>query len=114
MSLGLARANVGLGKLVSAQEIYIRLVHDQLAPNSPSVFVDAVENARKELAALTPRIPSIILQVSGAPSPKVTLDDGEVPAAALAIRCRPIPASTWRGPRRQGSFRRKSRSLSRR
>src|SRR5437899_40990 len=50
--LGLARAEVGLGKLVAAGEVYNRLVREPLPPNAPQVFIDAVENGKTELGAL--------------------------------------------------------------
>src|SRR5262249_48840489 len=48
--LGLARAHVGLGKLVAARETYQRIVADGVPPNGPPVFVEAVASAQRELA----------------------------------------------------------------
>jgi hypothetical protein len=83
IALGLARARAGLGKLVGAQEAYNRVVHTTVPPDASEAFVQAIADARTELAALTPRVPSLILQVKGGSAPKVTVDTVEVPAAAL-------------------------------
>src|SRR5277367_6697243 len=53
--LGLARAQVGLGKLVDAVETYQRVVMEPVPPNAPPVFAEAVASAEKELAAVMPR-----------------------------------------------------------
>ncbi len=87
--LGLARAYVGLGKLVSAQELYSRIAHESLPPNASSAIKKAVLGAEKELDALTPRIPSVVINVWGNDAPRVTLDGIEVRAAALGVK-RPV------------------------
>jgi len=89
VTLGLARAQVGLGKLVSASELYNRLVHEPLPPNPSEAFTRAMDDGRNELAVLAPRIPSLIIQVRGTEAPRVTLDGAEVPAAVLGIK-RPV------------------------
>jgi hypothetical protein len=85
MTLGFARAQVGLGKLVSAQEAYSRLVHETLPAGAPAAFAQAIEDGRTELAALGARIPSLVIQVRGAEAPKVTIDGVAVPGAALGV-----------------------------
>lgn len=89
VSLGLARAQVGLGKFVSAQENYNRVIHEGLLPGASPAFVKAVEDGRTELAALAPRVPSLVIQVRGAGVPKVTLDGVVVPPALLGAK-RPV------------------------
>jgi len=89
VTLGLARSAAGLGKLLAAQEFYNRLVHETLAPGASEVFVRAIDDGRAELAALSPRIPSLVIQVRGAVASRVTLDGVEVPAAVLGIK-RPV------------------------
>ena len=86
ITLGLARAEVGLGKLASAQELYNRIIHEPLPPNAPTVAVKAVDDARSDLDALEPRVPSVVINVKGADAPKVTLDGVEVPSAALGLK----------------------------
>jgi hypothetical protein len=84
--LGLARAQVGLGKLVGAQEVYTRVANETLAPNATSGSKEAVRDAKKELAALSPRIPSVVINVKGSDAPQVTLDGIEVRTAALGVK----------------------------
>jgi hypothetical protein len=87
--LGLARAQAGLGKLVSAHEIYARIVREGVPAGAPPAFAKAVADARKELDALEPRMASVVLQVKGTAAPRVTLDGTPVPAAALGVN-RPV------------------------
>jgi hypothetical protein len=87
--LGLARAQVGLGRWVSAQETYGRIVREGAAPGAPAAFVRAVDDARKELDALAPRVPSLVIELKGAPAATVLIDGAPIPAAALGIK-RPV------------------------
>lgn len=91
ITLGMARAQAGLGKLVSAQELYSRVVHEPLPPNASAGVTKAVEDAKRELEALSPRVPSVVINVKGTDAPKVTLDGMDVPSAALGVK-RPIDA----------------------
>ncbi|MDI3291100.1 hypothetical protein [Polyangium sp. 15x6] len=84
--LMLARSYVALGKLVLAKEAYLSIVREELAPKAPPAFKLAKIDAQKELADLSPRIPS--LQVNTTPEAKnivVTIDDKPLPAALLGI-----------------------------
>jgi hypothetical protein len=83
--LGLARAEVGLGKLVAAHEAYARIVREGAPANAPKVFTDAVESARKEGAALEPRLSWVTVNITGAPDAKVTLDGVVIPHAAVGV-----------------------------
>src|SRR6185312_8362197 len=67
LALGLARARMGLGQWVAAAETYNRLVREGVPAGAPPIFARAVADARKELAELEPRIPSVIIAVKGAP-----------------------------------------------
>jgi hypothetical protein len=84
--LGLARAYVGLGKLMSAQEAYSRVAHETVPPNASEAFVNAVSDAQRELAALAPRVPGLVVIVKGPSEPKVTIDGADVPRAALGVK----------------------------
>jgi hypothetical protein len=98
--LGLARAEVGGGRWIAALEHYHRIAHETLAPGSPAVFGKAQQDARKELDALEPRVPAVIIQVTGpgAAGARVTLDGAPVPAAALGINWPADPGThTLRG-----------------
>jgi hypothetical protein len=84
--LGLARAQVGLGKLVDAQESYRRIIGDPLPVNAPPPFVQAHHAARTELAEVAPRVAWITITVSGADGPTIKLDGQTLAPAALGVR----------------------------
>lgn len=86
ITLGLARAHAGLGKLVSAHELYSRVIHEPVPANASAAFTSAVEDAQREIDALTPRLPGVVINVKGADAPRVMLDDSVVPAAAFGVR----------------------------
>jgi hypothetical protein len=86
ITLGLARARAGLGKLVSAHELYSRVTHETVPPNASAAFTSAVEEAQRELDVLTPRLPGVVINVKGADGASVMLDDTAVPAAAFGVR----------------------------
>jgi len=88
LMLGLARADVGLGKWIAALDVYNRILREGASPGAPRPFFDALKDARAELDALEPRVPSVIIEVVGAAT-KVTLDGEVVPAAVLGMN-RPV------------------------
>jgi hypothetical protein len=88
LMLGLARAQVALGKLVAANETYNQILREGLAANASKVFLDAVEDARKELATVTPRLcwVTVTVAVTGPEAGyKVLLDGVEIPSAAIGV-----------------------------
>ena len=86
--MGLARAQTGLGKWVAATGLYRRILREGVAPGSPPAFFDALADAQKELDALSPRLPNVIINVKG-PAKSVTVDGTAVPIAALGVK-RPV------------------------
>jgi len=84
--IGVARAQVGLGKWIEAQETYNRIVREGAAPGSPEPFFRALEDARKELDALTLRTPAVVIEVEGPERALVTIDGTPVPKVALGVR----------------------------
>lgn len=84
--LGLARAQAGLGKLVEAEETYQRIVREGVEPGSSAVFAKAVEDAKRELPALAPRIAWVAIDVRGPSAPSVVVDGADVSQAALGVR----------------------------
>lgn len=87
LALGLARAHVGLGKLVAAYEAYNRVVREGLpAGTSSPILVKAIEDAKREMPALEARLPSVVITVSGPANTTVTLDGSAVPRAALGVK----------------------------
>jgi hypothetical protein len=89
LEVGLARADVGLGKWIAAQELYHRILREGAQAGAPPAFVKAVAGARRELDALEPRIPSVVILAIGSASARVTLDGVPVPRVALGIT-RPV------------------------
>jgi hypothetical protein len=87
--LGLARAEVGLGRLVEAQESYNRIIRDGVAPSSPHSWTKALEDATKEVGALPQRLPWVTITVLGPTNPEVIIDSTPVPIASLGVK-RPV------------------------
>jgi hypothetical protein len=85
--LYIARAQEKLGQLVEASENYRLLDHYTLPHNAPDAWVSAVEDGRKELAELEPRIPKlrVVSDPENLPSPALTIDGAEVSAAVIGI-----------------------------
>lgn len=82
--LHIARAEVKRGRLVAAQEAYLKVTREELGSTAPKAFVEAQASANEELAALTPRIPTLKITVSGGTA-KVTMDKAPVADAAIGI-----------------------------
>jgi tetratricopeptide (TPR) repeat protein len=85
--LFLARSHARLGHYVRAREAYIRVTRETIDANSPAVFRDAVEAARRELPDVDARIPTIVITVDGAPQSvlHVTVDGSAIPSEALGL-----------------------------
>lgn len=66
--LHIGQCQAATGKLVEAQETYETLTRMTLAADAPQPFKQAQEEGKKELPALKPRIPSLRVQISPAPS----------------------------------------------
>jgi hypothetical protein len=91
LELGLARALAAEAKYVEAQETYNRIIREGLPPGAPEVFKRAVEDAKKEVDSVAPKLGSVVITVKAASgndveSPKVTLDGKPVNAASLGIK----------------------------
>lgn len=89
ITLGYARAEVGLGHLVSAQELYNRLAHEPVPAGASATVLKAVEDGKDELRQLEARIPFVVITVVGGDAPVVTVDGAEVPRGALGVK-RPV------------------------
>jgi len=90
--LFIARSQVKLGNLVEGREVYEKIIAERLANYAPDAFREAQADAKKEVAALRQRIPSIQLVVIGAEPDhvKVTIDGTELPSRKLHER---LPAN---------------------
>jgi hypothetical protein len=91
LEIGLARALVGVGKLVEAQETYNRIIREGVPPSAPAVFAKALQDAKKEVEAVSPRLGSVTITVKAAdggdvPNEQVTLDGAPVNTASLGVR----------------------------
>ncbi|MGH7296344.1 MAG: hypothetical protein ACRELB_15500, partial [Polyangiaceae bacterium] len=89
--LGLARALAGEGKFVEAGEEYNRILREGVAPGAPAAFRHALEEAKKEVQDVAPKIGGVTIMVKTAagadvPAPTVTVDDTPVNAASLGVR----------------------------
>lgn len=83
--LMIARAHEKRGRLRDARAAYQQVVDEQLVHYAPQVFFDAQAAAKTELAALLPRIPTLLVTVTGALSRDVTLlIDGQPATLAQA------------------------------
>jgi hypothetical protein len=89
--LYMARAHVHLGRLVKAQEEYLKITRENLAPTAPKAFQDAQGDAAKELKELEPRVPQVKAVVKGGEGRTLilTVDGEKVPAALIGVQ-RPI------------------------
>jgi hypothetical protein len=91
LELGLARALVGVRKLVEAQETYNRIVREGVSPGAPAAFGKAVEAAKVEVEAVSPRLGMVTITVKGAGGAEVsgasvTLDGAAVNTASLGVK----------------------------
>ncbi|MFT3767826.1 MAG: CDC27 family protein [Minicystis sp.] len=81
LTLHMARALVKMGRLIDARTLYEMVLEEPLSRSAPQTYTDAHTKARAELAALTPRIASLQVTVSGVPyaSADVHLDGAVLP-----------------------------------
>src|SRR5215471_15936936 len=83
--LYIARAQDKLGQLVEASENYRLLDHYTLPAGAPAAWTSAVEDGRKELANLEPRIPKlrIVATPANLKDAAVEIDGAKVSSAVL-------------------------------
>ena len=91
LELGLARALAAEAKYVEAQETYNRIIREGLPPGAPDAFKHALEDAKKEVDTVSPKLGSVLITVKSAngtdiPDPKVFLDDKPINAASLGVK----------------------------
>ncbi len=88
--LYIARSEAKLGHLVEASETYRSLDHVTLPDSAPPAWVQAVDDGRKELAVLEPRVPKLRIVVHpSAPSDATLKIDGAPESAAVLGIARP-------------------------
>jgi hypothetical protein len=84
-----ARSLAKLGRLVEAEEAYLRAIRTPLRADSPEAFRKAVHDAEAEELQLEPRVPKLVVVLTGpgakAPELGVTLDGQRVKSALLGV-----------------------------
>lgn len=89
--LRIAQCQAALGKLVEAQETYETLTRMTFAADAPTAFKQAQDDAKKELPALKPRIPTLRVQVAPAnPKGLLVLVNGSPMPNELVGIARPV------------------------
>lgn len=91
--LGYARGAAANKHFIAAEEAYNRMIRAGLPPGAPAPFVKALEDAKKEIDAVTPHIARVTINVTGCDSPSVTLDGATVPSMMFGIK-KPIDPGT--------------------
>jgi hypothetical protein len=81
-----ARALQGLGRFVEAHEKYEQVLREGVTSSSPKSWTRALEDAKKELDALKPRLGWVVVVLKEPTEATVTIDDVVVPAAALGVK----------------------------
>lgn len=82
----LARAQVGLGKLVDAHENYSTIIREGVAADAPAPWQKALADAKAEIVTIPPRLPWITITVTGPSEPVVTIDGTPISAASLGVK----------------------------
>jgi hypothetical protein len=82
----LARAQVGLGRLVDAHETYSLIIREGVSDEAPPPWIKAVADAKAEIATITPRLPWITITVSGPAHPRVTIDGAPIGESSLGVK----------------------------
>jgi hypothetical protein len=104
---------IQLGRLVEAEEAFMRAMRTPLDAHSPEQFRKAKRDAEQELGALRPRIPKVTIVVTGpgagAPNLAVALDGKAVKNAVLGVEMPIDPGNHVLttgagGERREASF----------
>jgi hypothetical protein len=88
LDLWLARSLAKQGKLIEAEERYRDAIRGPVTPDASAAVTKAVDDARSELDALRPKIPSLeVVRPQGVGA--VTLDGAAVPDALIGVK-RPV------------------------
>jgi hypothetical protein len=85
--LAVARSQEHLGKLVEARDMALAVTRMPVSPREPAAFTQARTDAEKLAESLEPRIPSLVIKVTGAPldSVQVVLDDKMLGAQLIGV-----------------------------
>lgn len=91
--LFIGRAEIKLGRFVEATSTFESVIAEKFPPNAPKPFLDAQEEAKKELEALKSRTPSIKVVIAGVPAAQVsvTIDGVALPPGEIGVARRINP-----------------------
>jgi hypothetical protein len=81
-----ARALQGLGRFVEAHEKYELVLREGVPAGSPKSWPRALEDAKKELEALKPRLAWVTVILQDPPDASVRIDGVLVPPAAVGVK----------------------------
>jgi hypothetical protein len=81
-----ARALKGLGRFVEAHEKYELVLREGVRQGAPKSWLRALEDAKKELDALKPRLGWVTVVLKDPPDASVKIDGVLVPPAAVGVR----------------------------
>ncbi|MGC4063712.1 MAG: hypothetical protein QM784_03540 [Polyangiaceae bacterium] len=81
-----ARALVGLGRYVEAQERLEQVLREGVPENAPWVWKKAVPEAEALLDQVKPKVAWLTIYVKGPDAPLVLVDGVQVPVVALGVR----------------------------
>lgn len=82
----LARAQVGLGKLVDAHENYGSIIRKGVSDDAPPPWVKAVDDAKAEIGPVENRLAYAVITVTGPAHPRVTVDGAPIAEASLGVK----------------------------
>jgi len=82
----LARAEVGLGKLVDAHENYSTIIREGVAADAPQPWVKALADAKAEIGPIAARLSALTITVTGPAHPHVTIDGAPIAEASLGAK----------------------------
>jgi hypothetical protein len=81
-----ARALQGLGRFVEAHEKYELVLREGVDSSAPKSWVRALEDAKKELSLLKPRLAWVTVVLKDPPDASVRIDGIPVPPAAVGVK----------------------------
>lgn len=81
-----ARALQGLGRFVEAHEKYELVLREGVTPSAPKPWVRALDEAKKELEALKPRLGWVTVVLVEPPEATVKIDGVAIPPAAIGVK----------------------------
>ena len=88
-----ARALVGLGRYVEAQEELELVLREGVAANASPIWKRSLLDARQLLDGVKPKLGWLTITVKGSDRPLVRVDGAQVPVAALGVRRATDPGS---------------------